>query len=682
MSTISKRSDMRRPAYCSEPGSEFLEAASGAEALETVEAHAPALVLCDIKMPDMNGHEVARIIKQRHPNILVLQISSSFVTAHDRASGLVVADLYLTEPVEPEELIATVKALLRMKKAENDLRLERDQRNFVIGLANALRALETPEAIIQHTLEALGPALKLDSAEFFRVVSDGAGCHWRAEAGSVAVEKAAQGLDPTIERRLRAGETVLLDQSDGDERQHRGGASLVIVPILRGQLWQATLKAERAAGHPWSEDDVSLVKEVADLSWDLLERAQAARDLKRLNASLADQVAERTKELLQSEAQLRQSQKMEAVGQLAGGIAHDFNNLLTGIIGGLTLVRKRIARGDLEDVERIMDAVEASAHRAAALTKRMLAFSRLQPLKLKPVDVNELIATIADMLRRSIGENIELSLDMQDNLWLANTDSNQLETAILNLVINARDAMPNGGRITLTTQDRHISEDAKPSPDLPPGDYVVLSVTDNGTGMSPDTIARFFEPFFTTKPIGQGTGLGLSMVYGFLKQSEGHVSVESELGQGTNVSLYLPRHHGIRTETSTAVREQPAGARAGEVILLAEDDPSVRLLLVDLLSELRYRVIVAPDGNQAVRHLNSDIHIDLLLTDIGLPGPNGQEVAEQARLSRQGLPILFVTGYEGPGAKPSLFVGDRMDLISKPFDLDHLASRIRAMLDA
>ena len=332
------------------------------------------------------------------------------------------ADSDLTEPVEPEELIATVKALLRMKKAENDLRLERDQRNFVIGLANALRALETPEAIIQHTLEALGPALKLDSAGFFRVVSDGAGCQWRAETGSVAVERAAQGLDPTIERRLRAGETVLLDQSDGDERQHRGGASLVIVPILRGQLWQATLKAERAAGHPWSEDDVSLVKEVAELSWNSLERAQAARDLKRLNASLADQVAERTKELIHSEAQLRQSQKMEAVGQLAGGIAHDFNNLLTGIIGGLTLVRKRIARGDLEDVERIMDAVEASAHRAAALTKRMLAFSRLQPLKLKPVDVNELIATIADMLRRSIGENIELSLDMQDNLWLANTE--------------------------------------------------------------------------------------------------------------------------------------------------------------------------------------------------------------------------------------------------------------------
>ncbi len=685
MSTISKRSDMRRAAYCSEPGSEVLEAASGADALETVEAHAPALVLCDIKMPDMNGHEVARIIKQRHPSILVLQISSSFVTTQDRVSGLVVANSYLTEPVEPEELIATVQALLRMKMAENNLRLERDQRNFVIGLANALRALETPEAVIQGALEALGPALKVDSAECFRVLPDGVfdlGYRWSAQTGLVAVERAPQGLDPRIQSRLREGETVLFDQTDCDERQRGGDASLVIVPILRGQLWRAVLKAERAASHPWSEGDVSLVKEVAELSWDSLERAQAAHDLKRLNASLADQVAERTKELLQSEAQLRQSQKMEAIGQLAGGVAHDFNNLLTGIIGGLTLIRKRIARGDLDDVDRIMDAVKSSAHRAAALTKRMLAFSRLQPLQLKPVDLNELITAIAEMLRRSIGENIELSLEMQDNLCLANSDSNQLETAILNLVINARDAMPNGGRITLKTQDRHISEDANSSPDLPAGDYVVLSVADNGTGMSPDTIAQIFEPFFTTKPIGQGTGLGLSMVYGFVKQSGGHVSVESEPGRGTNVTLYLPRHHGIRGETSIARREQPAGARAGEVILLAEDDPSVRLLLVDLLSELRYRVIVAQDGNQAVRHLNSDIHIDLLLTDIGLPGPNGREVAEQARMSRQDLPILFVTGYEGPRAKPSLYVGDRMDLISKPFDLDHLASRIRAMLNS
>ena len=457
----------------------------------------------------------------------------------------------------------------------------------------------------------------------------------------------------------------------------------MIVPILRGQLWRAALKAERAASHPWSESEVSLVKEVAELSWDSLERAQATHDLKRLNASLADQVAERTKELLQSEAQLRQSQKMEAIGQLAGGVAHDFNNLLTGIIGGLTLIRKRIARGDLDDVDRIMDAVESSAHRAAALTKRMLAFSRLQPLQLKPVDLNELITAIAEMLRRSIGENIELSLEMQDNLCLANT---RLKPA--------RNGDPQS-RDQCSRRDAerrsHHAQNARPphlrgreccSRICRPGTMSFSQWPITGLACRLILTARIFEPFFTTKPIGQGTGLGLSMVYGFVKQSGGHVSVESEPGRGTNVTLYLPRHHGIRGETSIARREQPAGARAGEVILLAEDDPSVRLLLVDLLSELRYRVIVAQDGNQAVRHLNSDIHIDLLLTDIGLPGPNGREVAEQARMSRQDLPILFVTGYEGPRAKPSLYVGDRMDLISKPFDLDHLASRIRAMLNS
>ena len=519
-------------------GFKVLEASNGTQALESVETHAPALILCDIKMPDMSGHEVSRVIKQKHPNIVVLQISSSFVSGPDRVAGLDVADSYLIEPVEPDELIATVRALLRLKKAENDLRLQRDQRDFIIGLANALRALETPDAVLQHTLEALGPVLKLDCAEFFRVVSDGVlglGYRWRAQSGLVAVESAPQGLDPTIQRRLRAGETILLDQTDGDERQHRGGASLVIVPILRGERWQATLNAQRALPPTWSESEAIAGQggRRAFVGFARKER-KPPDDLKRLNASLADQVAERTKELMHSEAQLRQSQKMEAVGQLAGGIAHDFNNLLTGIIGGLNLVRKRIARSDLGDIDRIMDAVEASANRAAALTKRMLAFSRLQPLQLKPVDVNELIAAIADMLRRSIGENIELSLDMQEKICLANTDSNQLETAILNLVINARDAMPNGGCITLITQDRHIFDDANPSPDLPPGDYVVLSVADNGMGMSPDTIARIFEPFFTTKPLGQGTGLGLSMVYGFVKQSEGHIAVESELGRGTN----------------------------------------------------------------------------------------------------------------------------------------------------
>jgi CheY-like chemotaxis protein len=240
--------------------------------------------------------------------------------------------------------------------------------------------------------------------------------------------------------------------------------------------------------------------------------------------------------------------------------------------------------------------------------------------------------------------------------------------------------MPNGGLMTLRTRAQSVSDGA--TPELPAGRYIVVSLTDNGTGMSPETVARIFEPFFTTKPLGQGTGLGLSMVYGFVKQSEGHIAVDSGLGRGTEVSMYLPQYSGIAVAASTAKPDPLIGARAAEVILVAEDDPSVRLLLVDFLHELRYRVIVAPDGNQAVRHLNSDIHIDLLLTDIGLPGPNGVEVAEQARATRQGLPILFITGYEGPRAKPSGVVGGRTALISKPFDMERLASQIRTMLDS
>jgi CheY-like chemotaxis protein len=345
-------------------------------------------------------------------------------------------------------------------------------------------------------------------------------------------------------------------------------------------------------------------------------------------------------------------------------------------------VRRRIDRGDLDDVGRIMDAVEASSSRAASLTQRMLAFSRLQPLDFRAVDVNDLIQTVGDVLSRSIGENIKLTVDAQDGLWSADTDPSQLETAILNLVINARDAMLDGGQVILKTANRTIEDQTHRSSELNPGDYVMLSVADTGAGMSSDTLGRVFEPFFTTKPIGQGTGLGLSMVYGFVKQSRGHVVVESELGRGTVVSLYLPRHDGRKSEPEIPASDVAPGARDGEVILLAEDDPSIRLLVTDHLSELGYRVIAVSDGNAAFRQLNTDTRIDLLLTDIGLPGPSGRDVAARARLKRENLAILFVTGYESGVAGRTALVGRRIDLISKPFDLDRLAMRVRTLLDS
>jgi CheY-like chemotaxis protein len=296
--------------------------------------------------------------------------------------------------------------------------------------------------------------------------------------------------------------------------------------------------------------------------------------------------------------------------------------------------------------------------------------------------VNELIRTVGDVLIRSIGENIELIVDAPDGLWSADTDASQLETAILNLVINARDAMPDGGQVIFKTANRTIEDETDRSSDLSPGDYVMLSVADNGAGMSSDTLGRVFEPFFTTKPIGQGTGLGLSMVYGFVNQSRGHVVAESELGHGTVVSIYLPRHDGRQNEPEIPAPDVLPSARDGEVILLADDDPSIRLLVADHLSELGYRVIAVSDGNEAFRQLNTDTRIDLLLTDIGLPGPSGRDVAARARLRRENLAILFVTGYESRAARRTEAVGRRIDLISKPFDLDRLAMRVRRLLDS
>ncbi len=673
-------------------GFKVLEATSGSEGLECVEAFGPVLVICDVKLPDMSGLEVCRIIKEKHPFIAVLQTSATFVTAQDRATGLDGgANSYLTEPIDPEELLATVRALLRLKTAENELRRERDQRDFIIALSKRHRALETPEAIVRTTIEALGQWLKARSVDFYQVLADGAvGLHrtWSAEGEPSAPQRSPENPDEALRGRFRAGETVVAHSADEEHGARRpeleqGDQSASIrAPMLRGERWRATLCVFDHAPRTWTHGEVSLVEEVAELTFDAIERSQATLDLQKLNDSLAGLVAERTKELQQSEAQLRQSQKMEAIGQLTGGIAHDFNNLLTGIIGGINLVRRRIDRGDLNDVGRIMDAVEASSSRAASLTQRMLAFSRLQPLDFRAVDVNELIQTVGDVLSRSIGENIKLTVDAQDGLWSADTDPSQLETAILNLVINARDAMPDGGQVILKTANRTIEDQTDRSSELNPGDYVMLSVADTGAGMSSDTLGRVFEPFFTTKPIGQGTGLGLSMVYGFVKQSRGHVVVESELGRGTVVSLYLPRHDGRQNEPEIPASDVAPGARDGEVILLAEDDPSIRLLVTDHLSELGYRVIAVSDGNEAFRQLNTDTRIDLLLTDIGLPGPSGRDVAARARLKRENLAILFVTGYESGVARRTALVGRRIDLIAKPFDLDRLAMRVRTLLNS
>ena len=385
--------------------------------------------------------------------------------------------------------------------------------------------------------------------------------------------------------------------------------------------------------------------------------------------------------LRSAEEALRQSQKMEAIGQLTGGIAHDFNNLLAGVIGGLEIVKRRLSTGRFDDLNRFMEASISSANRAAALTHRLLAFSRQQPLDPKPHDVSEVVKGMEDLLRRSLGEQVRLNVRSLSGSALAATDANQLENAILNLVINARDAMPSGGDVTITTSIANEDDlERLRAAGLRAAGYIKLSVTDTGTGMSVDVMEKAFDPFFTTKPIGKGTGLGLSMIYGFAKQSNGHADIVSELGKGTTVSLYLPqteqpKHHELN---GTAIEQAPDGE--GETVLVVEDDAAVRLLIADVLHELGYAAIEVGDSRAALPVLRSDARLDLMVSDVGLPGVDGRKLAEIAREHRPDLKILFVTGYAQHAKVRDEFLGKNMDMLTKPFALDALGHKIREML--
>ncbi|BBP53719.1 hypothetical protein PHLH3_33450 [Pseudomonas sp. St386] len=397
--------------------------------------------------------------------------------------------------------------------------------------------------------------------------------------------------------------------------------------------------------------------------------------------TLEQQVEERTAQLRHNEEALRQSQKMEAVGQLTGGIAHDFNNMLTGIIGSLELLRRRLARGRTEDLDSLIDLGVTSANRAAGLTHRLLAFSRRQSLDSKAVQMNTLVLSMGELLQRSLNESIRLDMQLDEQLWIAEADPNQLESALLNLVLNARDAMPNGGNLVVKTCNQHLGADFTDAyTNLEPGDYVVLSVQDSGCGMPEAIIGRAFDPFFTTKPIGQGTGLGLSMIYGFSKQSRGHVTIDSEVDKGTTVNLYLPRFRGEEIHEPQVNTPHAPYAQDGETVLIVEDDPAVRVLVSAVLSELGYAFVEAADANGAVPILQSGQRIDLLISDVGLPGMNGRQLAEIGRQIRPDLPILFITGYAEHAAVRGGFLDPGMQMITKPFTFDLLTAKVREMI--
>lgn len=459
--------------------------------------------------------------------------------------------------------------------------------------------------------------------------------------------------------------------------QSRSGAVLGGLFFGHSQVGVFTERAERAVIGLSFEGAIAL--DNVDLAE---ERKRAEETLREFNATLEQQIADRTRQLKANEEALRQSQKMEVVGQLTGGVAHDFNNLLQVIMGNLDTARRGL--GDASP--RIIRALENAANgarRAASLTQRLLAFSRRQPLNPKPIDVNSLVSGMSDLLHRTLSEMNDVLTVQGAGLWRVEADTTELESAILNLALNARDAMPRGGQLTIETANADIDHAySSAHAEVLPGQYVVISVSDTGTGMTPDAISKAFEPFFTTKPVGEGTGLGLSQVYGFVKQSGGHVKIYSELGQGTCVKIYLPRLRApIRTEEPVKQHSAPEAA-SEETILVVEDDDDVRAYSVEILRELGYRVIEAHDGPSALRLIERQFRVDLLFTDVVLPGGmTGAQVAAKAREAKPNLKVLFTTGY----ARNAIVHHGRLDpgvqLITKPFTVSDLATRVRDILD-
>ena len=658
------------------------------------------------------GAPIAEVLAAVHPADLPRLEQS--IQAALRSGDLFSAEYRL---VQPDGLARWVAAEGRCRLAADGTPLrfpgvsfditERRQaeirQSALLLLTDRLRDLTDPAAIAFEASRLLGETLEVSrvgygvvdkAAETITIERD-----WNAPgvsslAGVLNFRDYGSYIDD-----LKRGETVVIADAGQDPRTRETAAALATIkacafvnmPLLEQGGFVALLYANNAAPRPWSEAELLLMREVAERVRGVTERARAEADSRRqaaelahLNATLEAEVAKRTAELMLAEAQLRQSQKMEAVGQLTGGIAHDFNNLLTGITGSLELLSSRIAQGRLKDIERYALAAQSSAKRAAALTHRLLAFSRRQTLDPRPVDANRLVADMGELVRRTVGPEVQVEVVAAVGLWPILVDANQLENALLNLCINARDAMPEGGRLTIETGNRWLDARTARERDLPPGQYVSLCVSDTGVGMTPEVIAKAFDPFFTTKPLGQGTGLGLSMVYGFVRQSGGQVRIYSEPGQGALICLYLPRHLGEaeQAEPPPELSEAPR-AGAGETVLVVDDEPTVRMLVGEVLEELGYSAIEAADGPSGLKLLQSDVRVDLLVTDVGLPGGmNGRQMADAARLVRPDLKVLFITGYAENAVVGNGHLDPGMHVMTKPFPMEALAVRIRELIVA
>ena len=474
-----------------------------------------------------------------------------------------------------------------------------------------------------------------------------------------ATPEVARALETTDRRIVESGRPEVLE-----EQVHKGGE----------------LRIYQSSKAPWRRD--GKVLGLIGVSRDITDRKEAEIALRDLNAELESRVEARTREIEKAEAQIRQMQKMESIGQLTGGIAHDFNNMLAIVIGSLDIARRRVA-DDPEKAISFIDNARGGATRAAALTSRMLAFARQQPLAPESLDANKLVANMSELLRRTIGEQIKIETVLAGGLWRTMADPGEVENALLNLCVNARDAMPEGGKLTIETANTHLDDAyAAGNLEVAAGQYVAICVSDSGSGMPSEVVDRAFDPFFTTKAVGKGTGLGLSQVYGFIKQSGGHVKIYSEIGHGTTVKIYLPRWFGADpSRVAPAPRDETVLAGGpSEIVLVVEDETGVRTLSVDALRELGYTVIHADGGAEALRMIDEHPKIDLLFTDIIMPEMNGRQLADRAVARRPDLKVLYTTGYTRNAVVHNGVLDPGVAFLPKPFTLDQLALKVRQVL--
>lgn len=615
---------------------QVLEAGTGGEGLALIRGELIDALILDVNLPDMSGFDIVRQLRAAPETALlpVIHVSAASIQSGDIITGLDAgADAYLIHPVDPDVLLATLRTLLRVRDTERALReSEARFREIFINVSAPIAVLDA------------GFKVHECNQAFSDLIQDNL-------APGTLHECFAPGQDAAI---------AALRQHLASAERWRGNLGMTVQGQPRDTEWQLS---------PYNTPGLCLVFVEDVTEHRHRERSHLAR-LEDANTQLAREMAQRAS----TEAQLLQLQKMDALGSLTGGIAHDFNNLLTGIITSLELIRKRVGENRLEKIPSYADAALSSAMSAASLTHRLLAFARQQPLDTRPVDINERVLSLEELITRTVGERIALKLQLSSKPAIAMVDPIQLESAVLNLVINARDALAKGGHIWVKTAAIWSHGD----PNLQDGPYVSLTVRDDGCGIDAKLLEKVFDPFFTTKPVGQGTGLGLSTIYGFARQSGGHVALRSVPGQGTEVSLMLPASTQQASTEQRAPQLDQQGA--GEHVLVVEDMASVRLSVAEVLADAGYRCTLAETIEEALDHLREQPGIELLLTDVGLPGISGRELADMARTYRPGLPVLFMTGYAETALERQAFLGEGMDMLIKPFQIGELLAKVRHTL--